>query len=406
MSHVMNGNAANGVPAGLTVPSDGDGPGIKAADVNPAFQGLLDGEAYLLSQATNLQGQATTLNNLVLQMPVLNFTRATVSGSFSTAAWNPTQQGWYGVGASAAFITSADGITWSTIPLNSSASESLTNIAIDPSGNMLIASLTRYAFDVPRSAANAKRDVFASAVTLASAKALYDNVHSKWLVLGLVTGTGVLVRSSPDRVAWTAGATNSGAWTSSTTRFDADVSPFTGRIVGMALVGTNVVPATSDDDGATWTPRSSFTPSIAGGSFSTSSLVADPGTSGTWFYTIGGAGTGLCASSIYKSTDDGVTWTLLKSFTNTCVRKLVRFSSSLLIGYGNVRASSVDTSSGGGASTIVSFDGGATWLKSNQFIGVADAGIDLAVGDGQTLIAGTNTMYCSFRYGRSTTVAT
>lgn len=50
MPHVINGVATNGVPSGLTVPSDGDGPGIKAADVGPAFQGLLDGTANLKSR--------------------------------------------------------------------------------------------------------------------------------------------------------------------------------------------------------------------------------------------------------------------------------------------------------------------------------------------------------------------
>src|SRR5678815_267355 len=46
MPSIVNGDSSN-FPTSITIPSDGDGPGIKAADVNPAFEALLDMSAYL-----------------------------------------------------------------------------------------------------------------------------------------------------------------------------------------------------------------------------------------------------------------------------------------------------------------------------------------------------------------------
>lgn len=51
MSHVYNFDNTNN-PTGTTLPSDGDGPGIKAADVNPGIQAAGDKAAYALAQVT------------------------------------------------------------------------------------------------------------------------------------------------------------------------------------------------------------------------------------------------------------------------------------------------------------------------------------------------------------------
>jgi hypothetical protein len=45
MSSTYNGTST--YPASITIPSDGDGPGIKAADVNAAFEGLADRTTFL-----------------------------------------------------------------------------------------------------------------------------------------------------------------------------------------------------------------------------------------------------------------------------------------------------------------------------------------------------------------------
>ncbi len=49
MSTTVAGDPLN-FPASITIPSDGDGPSIKAADVNVGFEALADRTAYLAAQ--------------------------------------------------------------------------------------------------------------------------------------------------------------------------------------------------------------------------------------------------------------------------------------------------------------------------------------------------------------------
>lgn len=57
MSSVYSG-VTNNDPSGITIPSDGDSP-IKAADVNPAFQGLFDKARYILEGIASFSGKKT-----------------------------------------------------------------------------------------------------------------------------------------------------------------------------------------------------------------------------------------------------------------------------------------------------------------------------------------------------------
>ncbi len=53
MSTTYAGNPSNN-PTSITIPSDGDGPGIQAADVNVAFEGLADQIAHMRDRFTPL----------------------------------------------------------------------------------------------------------------------------------------------------------------------------------------------------------------------------------------------------------------------------------------------------------------------------------------------------------------
>jgi len=70
----------------ITIPSDGDGPGIKAADVYPAFEGLQDGVAYLQNTrgAYQLVGIHVT-NNAALSTIVTTSAAVQTLGGFSNA---------------------------------------------------------------------------------------------------------------------------------------------------------------------------------------------------------------------------------------------------------------------------------------------------------------------------------
>jgi hypothetical protein len=61
MSSTYDGDETN-YPTSITVPSDGDGPGIKAADVNAAIEGLADRTAYL---SRHTSGVSYTFDNNV-----------------------------------------------------------------------------------------------------------------------------------------------------------------------------------------------------------------------------------------------------------------------------------------------------------------------------------------------------
>jgi len=67
-------------PASITIPSDGDGPGIKAADVNAAFEGLADKIAY--TQAKTLFGN---FGQLEVAYDTLATSFTTSSGTSATA---------------------------------------------------------------------------------------------------------------------------------------------------------------------------------------------------------------------------------------------------------------------------------------------------------------------------------
>lgn len=58
MSTTETGDATN-YPASITIPSDGDGPSIKAADVNVAFEGLADRTANLNARLRAINAYAT-----------------------------------------------------------------------------------------------------------------------------------------------------------------------------------------------------------------------------------------------------------------------------------------------------------------------------------------------------------
>lgn len=115
MPSVYTGIAANN-PTSITKPSDGDGPGIKAADVNTPLEGLADMLAYLrrdvrsfrfnvdshLPQSTGVAGFNTTLSpNLALESYLnvppadpLFYAPSPVSVAFQYQNAFPTSGGW------------------------------------------------------------------------------------------------------------------------------------------------------------------------------------------------------------------------------------------------------------------------------------------------------------------------
>jgi hypothetical protein len=66
MSSTYSGNVANN-PTSITLPSDGDGPGIKAADVNPAFEGLMDRSLHVADRVADIEALSLDARVTVLE---------------------------------------------------------------------------------------------------------------------------------------------------------------------------------------------------------------------------------------------------------------------------------------------------------------------------------------------------
>lgn len=68
MSSTYSGNP-NNLPTSITIPSDGDGPGIKAADVNVALEGIWDALQYLRRGGVGLTRIEFLLSSIVTWTP-------------------------------------------------------------------------------------------------------------------------------------------------------------------------------------------------------------------------------------------------------------------------------------------------------------------------------------------------
>jgi hypothetical protein len=395
MSTTVAGNSAN-YPTSITIPSDGDGPGIKAADVNVAFEGLADRTAYLsyykdrlaAFQPLNLataqsasksmtgactvsfdttgdtitrsfgswiadgfrQGQSIlvagtasnngTLGVIGITATVLTVsnnltTEATVSGvSISTvpgmvgAAFDARLGRWYGFGTGNDVKYSDDlGEHWttaahsavSTLPgtlISSAAVDPLTSNAVFAVVSTDVSAGARYAL---RSAAGSvsfsQVDVTGSAATPADSRVVWEPVSGRFVFLWIAAASASFY-STTGAAPWTSGgALPSASWNSAAAPSMA-VNGL-GRIVAIARsTATTWEVMTSDDGGTSWTARTDITTTLSTGT--TTSLAYDS-ESAAWLWSVGET-SGTHSSELWKSTDNGVTWTLLKSFSSVAVQ--------------------------------------------------------------------------------------
>lgn len=108
MSSAYAGNPSND-PVSITIPSDGDGPGIKAADVNPAFEGLADRTANVKARVILMEAA-----------PALNFREMiTISLRIDRARFCPATSQWMAIGTTTssepAFCRTTDPSVWPTV---------------------------------------------------------------------------------------------------------------------------------------------------------------------------------------------------------------------------------------------------------------------------------------------------
>jgi len=426
-------------PTSITIPSDGDGP-LKAADVNTAFEGLNDRTEHLhLSRtaladvaalrAINTTGLAnglvrhtkafgihvldtssasaervpwivkpttgpgrwiasaasvlTELDQLAL-LPALNFLGPVTPGGATNgeAAYDPFNRLWYVCGNTENVRSSSDhGRTWSGASLVAAvlANENCLRIAVNPAtGDVIVATDTRYIAEMTGSTGVwTKVDVFGVAAEAIACPVAWDPIHSRWFWITPTTSLSPAGLYSSNRTTW-ANSTMSTNWTTGqVNQIALAVKPSTGRIVmmGRRTAVEALLPATSDDGGVTWMDRAGLTNTVPSPTTSWMTYHADRD---TWLFGIGET-SGAHSSDIWRSTDDGVTWTKVSSLTATCIEKAAPIG---VVDWVAVDAAFV---------VLISRDNGATWKRTNYLLDTASATRGIFAGNGG-LLALTGTM--------------
>ena len=225
----------------------------------------------------------------------------------------------------------------------------------DASGNVIVTTTDRYIFELTASTGTwTKVDVtgFAQNGAPFNSGIAFDPVRSLWCWVSNDSVGGFIIMTSANRTAWTQRTNPTGFV--NTDKFAVAVNKSTGRLVAMqwdpAVPAVRV--ATCDDGGITWTARANLTSTIGSPERITLQYDVD---AGYWYMTIGEV-TGTPTSEVWRSTDQGVTWSKMCTLANYHVAHVAGFNNLL-----------VSVARGTGVNEIVySLDFGATW----QFAGV------------------------------------
>lgn len=208
MSTTYAGNPAN-YPTSITIPSDGDGPGIKAADVNAGFEGLADRTANITDRTALVEATIAALDKRMLAGTALSF-RSAVTMLANTSRIRFAGLTWLGGGSTLGFGTMIRTKNIRSWP-GSNEIVSLVNsfdgaFDVDPSGNIVQpgsgatdgAKINEY-----NGASWTVRTGLFSPSFIAP-DVVYDPFHALWCVAGKKNGVAALgVYTSPNRTAWT-----------------------------------------------------------------------------------------------------------------------------------------------------------------------------------------------------------
>lgn len=309
MSSTYTGNPANN-PTSYTLPSDGDGPGIKAADVNVPLEGLADKLAWLdarmLTRAVDFPTKAA------LPAGLNQYVRAKYR-----------RNRWAIVGGQDWFSETSDPYNWPTATQISAGTYGTADLSsydfdIAPDGSAVVVSehVSGLAGAWDSIQRRTSAGVWSSAsVGLSTVDAIeapnvvYAPTAALWCIVMLRKDAGVAhpgVITSPDRVTWTLRTAPSGLPDADSNLRMTVSTDGAGVLVIQAYSGTNTYFSKSTDGGVTWsavvTKALGFTAITAGDV----SYFARPIWNGsTWMAFAANVGT----IKVYTSAD-ALTWTL------------------------------------------------------------------------------------------------
>lgn len=189
------------------------------------------------------------------------------------------------------------------------------------------------------------------------AQVVWDPINGKFVYLCVDSVSKCF--TSPTGAAWTDAAVPH-AW-GNVTGFQMGINPSSGRIVavrGNAIPNHTCSIATTDDAGQTWVIRDSVIDTVVGSSsVHQLSYLAD---TNTWLLVVGG--TTVKTSELWKSTDDGTTWSKVRSFSSCLLAQVAAVDSLWVAGARFLTTTEV----------VYSADAGVTWYRSGIVIGAAD----------------------------------
>jgi len=353
------------------------------------------------AHATNDQRAKDSINEIVDfvgQMPALNFSNHSASlGDIRSAFYDSSSGTWYVVGANKnARMSTDNGRTWSTSVLTGigPGTETCEGGAGDGLGNIVIGTRDRYVFarvsgtwsrvDAHGSEGDAGLGtVYASRVIrhplIWVAVESISNGGTEMRIAASTTGTSWTSRVKP--VGFAAGA------------IAIDVNSTSGRIVfaNHDRASNTLRVSYSDDGSASWsTPVVLAHGTSSGGApYDALTSVAHCPNTNTWLL-ITGETTVTPACAVFRSTDDGVTWTQVAGLTTACIRNPVAFG-PLWIAMAQL-ASTVHE-------VVYSIDDGATWQRAGVRLPGGSQPNGVARGGGGALIHTQSDVMLSLRSG-------
>ena len=358
-------------PADVYMPDDSAEP--TAAEFLPAMEGTLDRTANLDERVKVTREMASALS----------FGAAVARGSGAQkSAWSEFDKLWWNIGAgndSIAFSTDY-GFTWNASSLaGATTTAQLVDLDIDDSGAVVVLG-SQYSvhYSGGTSGTWTRQTVFASAPG-GTPYIVYDPIHFRWCAAGYDTGQRVHTSTAPN-VSWSAATSP----LTGTQRPIMAINKTSGRIILLNTSGgTTIKSATSDDGGQTWTARADLVPGISSLSSSSGHIaLAHSAADGCWLMFVQNGGS---TSEVYKSTDDGVTWTGVRTivllnelFLRGPFMKDFAVLGSLWVAYAN-----------GKNGVIYSRDKGVTWRASGWRPSTSSTTVNVATGNGMTLLSAT-----------------
>lgn len=349
-------------------------PGLASVGFTPGQGNAAQYHNYLHhTRATESAAAKTAISDVLTfvgQAQALNFpVRLTGPGGASQngALFASATGRWYVLCQSENVWSSVDlGVTWSQESgvASAGAGENTFNGDADASGNVVIATSTRYVFALDASTATWTRvDVYGGAWS-SIAHVAYSPTASAWVWIGETAGV-LAVNVSADRATWNPGGVPGGtSWSASA--LDMAANKTSGRVVVAGSFGAGAVRvAYSDNGGLAWTTLAS---DLATTITSPTVLHLTHNADESAWYLVIGETSGTPSCEVWRSTDDGASWTKVATLANWCLRRIAGFGALL-----------VSVATGASRNEVVySIDAGATWKK----IGLWPAGTPCGVFDG------------------------